>query len=266
MKPTLTDIKLRTFMNVSGDDWTAKFGPWRSPGYSPIGSPCGLAGGGDTVHNGNGAHAPAGVVQGSDGRELPEGPKTKWAAGSEQDVAFSIRANHGGGYAYRVCPKTSSVKDLTEECFAAHHLTFVGDKSWIQYGDNTTNRTAIAATRVSTGTFPKGSQWTKNPIPACKGPSGGVGTPACPGPQFAPPLPGLFGYGGAACFKGSAGAGGDCTKAQDEYWNKKFNFNVIDKVKVPAHLKHGEYVLSFRWDSEQTPQVWAQCADITITK
>jgi hypothetical protein len=96
MKPTLTDIKLRTFMNVSGDDWTAKFGPWRSPGYSPIGSPCGLAGGGDTVHNGNGAHAPAGVVQGSDGRELPEGPKTKWAAGSEQDVAFSIRANHGG--------------------------------------------------------------------------------------------------------------------------------------------------------------------------
>ena len=142
----------------------------------------------------------------------------------------------------------------------------MGDTSWIQYGDNATNRTAIAATRTSIGTFPKGSQWTKNPIPACEGTSGGVGTPDCPAPQFDPPLPGLFGYGGAACFKGSGGAGGDCTKTQDEYWNAKFYFNVIDKVQIPAGLKQGEYVLSFRWDSEQTPQVWAQCADITIGK
>lgn len=264
MKPTLNDQKLRTYMNAGGHDWTAGFGPWRSPGYAPIGSPCGLAGGGDTEHDGNGARAPHGVKQGSDGRDLPESIKTKWAAGTIQDVAFSIRANHGGGYAYRLCRKTGSSKDLTEECFQQDHLDFVGDTSWIQYGDNATNRTAIAATRTSIGTFPKGSQWTKNPIPACEGTSGGVGTPDCPAPQFDPPLPGLFGYGGAACFKGSAGAGGDCTKAQDEYWNAKFNFNVIDKVQIPAGLKQGEYVLSFRWDSEQTPQVWAQCADITM--
>jgi hypothetical protein len=29
-------------------------------------------------------------------------------------------------------------------------------------------------------------------------------------------------------------------------------------------LPAGEYVLSWRWDVEQSPQVWANCADITI--
>ena len=94
MKPTLNDQKLRTYMNAGGHDWTAGY-PWRSPGYAPIGSPCGLAGGGDTEHDGNGARAPHGVKQGSDGRYLPESIKTKWAAGTIQDVAFSMRANHG---------------------------------------------------------------------------------------------------------------------------------------------------------------------------
>lgn len=37
----------------------------------------------------------------------------------------------------------------------------------------------------------------------------------------------------------------------------------MDKVKVPQ-LPPGDYVVSFRWDSEQTPQVWASCGDVTI--
>ena len=36
------------------------------------------------------------------------------------------------------------------------------------------------------------------------------------------------------------------------------------KVRVPAHLASGEYVLGWRWDCELTAQVWAACADITI--
>merc|ERR1711934_802071 len=35
--------------------------------------------------------------------------------------------------------------------------------------------------------------------------------------------------------------------------------------KIPENLPSGKYVLSFRWDCEQTPQIWAQCADVTIT-
>lgn len=226
-------------------------------------SPCGIAGGGQTRHPENGASIPPGLApQGYDGRKIPEGVTTEWALGSVQEVAWAIIANHGGGYAYRLCPKSI---DATEECFQGNHLSFASEQSWIQYGDDKSNRTAFPATRVSEGTFPKGSVWTKNPIPACRGvPAGGVGTPECPGPLFEPPLPGLFGYGMAACTKVKAGSGGRCSEEQREYWTRKFNFNIIDKVYVPKDLKVGEYLLSFRWDCEQTPQIWSQCAHINI--
>ena len=57
----------------------------------------------------------------------------------------------------------------------------------------------------------------------------------------------------------------NCTRAQREYWDRKFSFNIIDSVRVPAERPAGEYALSWRWDAEQTPQVWAACADITVT-
>jgi len=263
MKPTLNDKKLRTYTNIFGIIDATKHNPWRAPGYSPVFSPCGLAGGGTNAHEENGAKAPPGVKQGLDGRDMKEGPRTQWPQGSVQDVAFSITANHGGGYAYRLCPKSG---DLTEECFQKHHLQYASaSTSWIQYGDDASNRTAIPATRTSEGTNPKGSVWTKNPIPACAWGAGGVGDPRCAAPQFEPPLPGLFGYGSAACFTGHAGAGGHCTDAQRQFTATHFNFHVLDKVMVPTDLPVGEYALSFRIDCEQTPQVWAQCADITIT-
>ena len=31
-----------------------------------------------------------------------------------------------------------------------------------------------------------------------------------------------------------------------------------------AHLALGDYVLSWRWDCEQTPQIWNTCADLTV--
>merc|ERR1712110_224563 len=40
-------------------------------------------------------------------------------------------------------------------------------------------------------------------------------------------------------------------------------FSVMDEVQVPNKL--GEYVLSWRWDCEETDQVWNSCADIVIT-
>jgi len=195
----VTDAKFSTYPNGFGG-YTHQNTPWRAPGYAPIMSPCGIAGGGQSRHPENGASIPRGKApQGYDGRNVPEGVTTEWAQGSVQEVAWAIVANHGGGYAYRLCPKTS---DATEECFQSGHLEFVSDQSWIQYGADKANRTAITSTRLSTGTKPQGSTWTMNPIPACKGvPGGGVGTPECPAPLFEPPLPGLFGYGKAACTK-----------------------------------------------------------------
>ena len=43
-----------------------------------------------------------------------------------------------------------------------------------------------------------------------------------------------------------------------------FMFSIMDKVEVPADIVPGEYVLSFRWDCEQTPQIWTNCANIKI--
>ena len=44
-----------------------------------------------------------------------------------------------------------------------------------------------------------------------------------------------------------------------------FQFNIFDNVIVPKDLRIGDYVLSFRLDAEQTPQIWTHCSDITIT-
>jgi len=44
----------------------------------------------------------------------------------------------------------------------------------------------------------------------------------------------------------------------------RFQFQMIDKLEVPEDLPAGNYQLSWRWDCEQTPQVWNSCADIVI--
>merc|ERR1719152_217349 len=144
--------------------------------------------------------------------------------------------------------------DLTEECFQRHHLDFVGDTSWLQRGANESSRTAIPAIRTSTGTFPANSQWTRNPIPACKGPLGGGGGAKggdCAGSQFPPPLPGVYGFYAPTLANPWA-------KTRLDSWS------VVDKVLVPASLPAGDYVLSYRIDCEQTPQVWNQCADVRL--
>ena len=42
-------------------------------------------------------------------------------------------------------------------------------------------------------------------------------------------------------------------------------FNIVDQVKVPEG-RTGDFVFQWRWDSEQTPQVWTQCAVVTIAE
>lgn len=40
--------------------------------------------------------------------------------------------------------------------------------------------------------------------------------------------------------------------------------NIVDRVVVPSHIAPGRYLLSWRWDCEQSPQVWQNCADIVV--
>lgn len=42
------------------------------------------------------------------------------------------------------------------------------------------------------------------------------------------------------------------------------SYAIEDTVEVPESLPPGEYVVGFRWDCEQTTQIWSSCADITV--
>jgi hypothetical protein len=72
----------------------------------------------------------------------------------------------------------------------------------------------------------------------------------CDGPQFPPPIKGLYGFGPGRCTSGLPGL--NCSLQEYEYWLDLFNFNVVDTLKVPD--VKGDFVLSWRWDCEQTPQ------------
>jgi len=298
------DKNLRTYaigevyhLRTPWHDWT-KYHPWRYPGSAPVADPCGVAGG--SFEPGSvfaGILAPLGVPQGSKGTEAPYNlpllAKTVWIAGSTAEVAWAIDANHGGGYQYRLCP---AGVPQTEACFQANTLKFVGETQWLQFGGgmNVNNRTEIPATTVpGDKVVPKGSTWRKNPIPACNSPiSGGSGvwrrdngvaiglrthkwnknfsgaarhdlayffSAFCDAPTFEPPLPDLFGFGGSAC----NAEYGDRKCTHEERLRMTFDFGIVDKVEVPI-VPAGDYTLSWRWDTEQTAQVWTSCADVTI--
>jgi hypothetical protein len=292
-------------------------------------NPCGVAAGGDKQGSaGNGNDEPPAYKYGDLGTEMRNGADEHrtWKVGDAVDVAWAITANHGGGYQYRICPKNAK---QTEECFQSNPLEFIGDVQYIQYcnitgykyptdgtvvtpdGFNHTKkmtpseafpkcdlsqRQEIPAKRISTGTLPKGSTWTRNPIPACNNVLGGSFNYGChvstipgkyPAPtasefQFPPPgddlyRPGLLlgGFGEGSCGGCAQPKGNnppDCnqygklgrnTCDADENPAQYFSWNVLDKVRVP-NVPAGEYVVSFRWDCEQTPQIWSQCSDVTI--
>ena len=41
--------------------------------------------------------------------------------------------------------------------------------------------------------------------------------------------------------------------------------SVVDEVMIPKSLPAGDYVVGFRWDCEETTQVWSSCADVRVT-
>ena len=43
-----------------------------------------------------------------------------------------------------------------------------------------------------------------------------------------------------------------------------FPFSIVDSVAVPKQLEPGGYLLSWRWDAEQSHQIWQNCADVEI--
>lgn len=239
-----------------------------------------------------------GIPQGLDGLQLGQVNGTSWARGSVQEVGFAILANHGGGYSWRLCPADGNV---TEECFQQHVLKFSGDTHQIQHDSVTYQYNkqvklppfSIPRHTTTEGTFPKGSEWARVPIPGCKlcdqsscGPGlypnltdrfesellrdlgyrnssalgglewfeqqvcaqscSGINLTACPPGmlQFPEPANGLSGY-----YRSDDG----------------MVYSILDRVHVPEAMAPGSYLLSWRWDCEQSHQIWQNCADIQIT-
>ena len=141
---------------------------------------------------------------------------------------------------------------LTEECFQQTPLRFASHEQWIQVGDDESTKQRFIANRTTSGTWPPGSEWTKNPVANCAGLGGGFfetdPTVCSKGYQFTPHLDGLVGQG-----------------ANIQYdFDFFFDWTLMDELMVPENLEPGEYVLSFRWDCEQTHQVWNACSSIRI--
>jgi hypothetical protein len=196
---------------------------------------------------------------------------TVMTAGESYDFGYTIMANHGGGHQYRLCPASNLLNGtLTEECFQANPMPFVGDQSqFISYKANQTvlNITfdALDVTdENSGGVVPPGSAWRKFGLSPCVGSFGGRGTitPAgrspggCFAPQYDKNIPeGIYGFGNSA--PPEKGYNSPLMTTVQPYWK------IVDKVKVPDGL-FGDYVVQWRSDMEAAAQVWTECALVTI--
>lgn len=206
-----------------------------------------------------------------------------WAAGGTVEVSYSLVANHGGGVQYRLCPLSELIGSgggnsdgsgrLDEACFQRMPLDFVGNTSWFQVGLGTrATRTPFAPVRVTDATTaaggvnPPGSTWTKVGLPACAGATGGNGeTGECAAPQFenAVSAAGYWGYGNPSAQSSAAFRPVlDEVHTDGDHYGSA-DYSIVDLVRVPEGLR-GEFVLSWRWDSETTAQVWTQCAVVSI--
>lgn len=275
-EPTLPHYARSVQLNVTGGDRDVyKTSPWRAPGTAKVfGSGCGSAGGGPVAYL-NGGYPPKGIKQGLDGVELPKMTPVEWKRGSTQEVAWSISANHGGGYVWRLC-KNDGTNKISEECFQNNILDFADDYSYIVYS-NGTKSDKFKRTSTSEGTYPKGSVWARGPVPACYicDAYTKCGPPLDPVPGFSPSDWDNQVNCYAMCDGASASkANGYCPEGTPQFpepipqisgfGKHVWNWGVADEIIIPADIETGEYLLSWRWDCEESTQVWQNCADISI--
>jgi len=273
MQPTLPK-RLWTMNLAAVEDSvndTYRFHPWRAPGSAPVSDACGIAGGTTSKFEGPGEAKFQNVtVNGTfvtigdhGSKVLAAGPSTAtWVIGSNVEVKWGLRFNHGGGYQYRLCPAT---EELNENCFMRNPLDFVRDKSALEWKNGT--RLSIPGVYVDEGIIPVGSTWARNPIPFIYGTHEGcynttnenaTDINGLPCRQFAPPCEEDHGWTITPGSSNPQDVMGKCS-------NNWVDGAIVDQVVVPSTLVPGPYVLGFRWDCEETSQVWSSCADITLT-
>lgn len=185
----------------------------------------------------------------------------------------------GGGYHYSLCPAS---EPLTEECFNRYPLTYTNGTQRLRYlyVNDTSNDTVVQidAVRVSEGTFPPSSVWTKNPVPAGTfgDAPGGNGNGNLEPPQFPPPTGcdrHCWGYQPCNLYWTHPSWEGwnrthqqlpPCANAVGEGCCHTAAYMIIEDSVVVPDLPSGDYVVRWRWDVENSPQIWSGCGDIKI--
>jgi hypothetical protein len=277
-----------------------RFNPWRAPGTAPVIDPCGQAGGkykhevmgGDSTFvsvNVSGKLYSMGdlgskVLLESDPEDI-----TTWKAGSTPRVAWGMRYNHGGGYQYRLCPIEKM--PCTEQDFQQMPLDFVRSSHAIMW--NNGSLYPIEGKFVDDSVcpvVPKGSTWARNPVPRIHTDNIGmqfVGKCLTTHGEFPPfddyvsphkedcqqfptPCPKLEGVAPGEMGQWYMSNGVNESAAPDRNTHEgacsgDWTHGMIsDEVVIPRTIKPGRYVLSWRWDCEETAQVWQNCADVSI--
>ena len=197
----------------------------------------------------------------------PSAPRAR-PAPTLSRLSVSLCISRSGGYAYRLCPAD---QPLTEDCFQAHHLAFEPGSQVLVWSNGSLSwPMKSSAVYVQEGTYPPGSMWARNPLPRIWDSKKGLHNPdACPaggprGPQgssgclaFQPPCP--WDTGIEPCHEKKAEGGGllgRCDGNGMGFCSSDWVVGLIqDTVLIPADLKAGDYVLSWRWDCEETAQV-----------
>jgi hypothetical protein len=251
MNATICDPKLRTYntdapCNSEADIY--RYNPWRAPGAAPVLDSCGMAGGGPVAEKGEAKYTTTRFAKVGDlGSKLPPAPTgVVWEVGSVAVAKWSVRANHGGGYQYRLCPAEEA---LTEECFMRTPMRFATSQHTLEFS-NSSDRTqpverfVVPGRYVSDGTLPVGSTWARNPLPYSNAEN------AARAPfTFNPPCDETI----------------DRTKSDTGKCSGRDPYNTLiaDELTVPS-VPPGKYVLSLRYDCEKSAQVWTNCADVEI--
>eukprot|EP00658_Telonema_sp_P-2_P044223 TRINITY_DN32077_c0_g1_i2.p1 TRINITY_DN32077_c0_g1~~TRINITY_DN32077_c0_g1_i2.p1 ORF type:complete len:278 (+),score=35.95 TRINITY_DN32077_c0_g1_i2:96-929(+) len=237
---------------------TFRYHPWRAPGSAPVEDGCGMAGGTTPAHAGPG-HATfmdvsdksSAAWQGALGSHVlapTQGAGQPWQIGGVATVKWGLRFNHGGGYQYRLCPGDEV---LTEDCFQRFPLRFVEGSQRLEWRNGTVVNVSQPE-YVNEGVIPVGFDWAMNPIPV-------ITLEGCNGTnciEFAPPCHDS----GWERVPGSSepdDVAGTCS-------GNWIDGMIVDEVVVPTNVAVGKYVLGWRWDAEQTSQVWSGCADIEL--
>eukprot|EP00937_MAST-01D_sp_MAST-1D-sp2_P006255 g6255.t1 len=173
MNATVCDPLHRTYnrdaeCNTAADEY--RYNPWRAPGNAPVYDPCGMAGGGPQEQGGEAKYTTTKFAKQGDlgSKVLPALPTgTVWRRGSIATTKWSIRANHGGGYQYRLC---KADRALTEACFQETPLPFATGVHMLEWADspNATLNVAPGSLYINATHVPAAdgkSTWAMNPLP-----------------------------------------------------------------------------------------------------